>query len=429
MAADNTVSKKQYLTRNVEALAQATLKDTPVTVIQGARQVGKSTLASMLAASMNSRYVTFDNPTILLAAKEDPISFTEQYPDGALVIDEVQLFPQILRSIKLAVDTDRRPGRFIITGSADLLHISGSNESLAGRAETILLFPFSQGEIRGHREDFIQAVLSKNLLTTQEQVISLKREEYAPILATGGYPEAVSREARRQRAFFRNYLTSVIDHDAVGLSGLAHLDKLSLVLSLLSAQTAGELIKANLAKMARIPESSIHAYVRLLKDLCLVHELPAWGQNVSSRAVGRSKFVLNDTGLSCFLNGESQESLLDISHGDMFGKLLESLVICELLKQQTWSQSEYSLYHFRDKDQREVDTVIELFDGRIIGIEIKATQAVSRKHFNGLRYLKDTLNERFISGIVLYTGSESLSFGDRLYALPICRLWDKVKPG
>jgi predicted AAA+ superfamily ATPase len=415
--------RSRYITRNIEALTLATISDTPVTVIKGARQVGKSTLASMLATKLNSRQVTFDNTTTLQAAREDPIGFAEQHRDGTLIIDEVQLFPQILRSIKLAVDTNRRPGRFIITGSADLLHISGANESLAGRAETVQLFPFSQGEMKGYREDFVATLLSTDIQTVFWQTEPLRREDYAAIVAKGGYPEAVARDTRRQRAFFKNYLAGVLDHDAVNLSGLAHLDKLRLLFSLLSAQTSGELVKANLAKLVGIPESSIHAYLRLLGDLCLINELPAWGRNLSRRAIGRSKLCLNDTGLACFLNGKSAESLAGLPGSDAFGGLLESLAVVELLKQKAWSEADYSLYHFRDKDQREVDIVIELFDGRIIGLEVKATQTISRKHFAGLRRLRELLGDSFIAGIVLYTGNESLPFGNRLCALPLSTLW------
>jgi predicted AAA+ superfamily ATPase len=421
--ANDDTNNRDYLTRNIETLVLSTVSDTPVTIIQGARQVGKSTLASMLAARLDSRHVTLDNPTIFQAAHEDPVSFTEQHRDGTLIIDEAQLFPQLLRSIKLAVDANRRPGRFIITGSADLLHVAGANESLAGRAETIRLYPFSQGEMRGRREDFVKVVLGGNLPAMFSQVESIGRQEYAAMIAKGGYPEAVMRDGRRRRSFFKNYLASVIDHDAVGLSGLAHLDKLSLLFSLLSAQSSSELVKANLAKLVGIPETSIHAYIRLLSDLCLIHEMPAWGRNISSRAVGRSKLSLNDTGLICFLNGESAESLQDVTHGETFGSLLESLVVSELLKQQAWSEVDYSLYHFRDKDQREVDIVIELFDGRLIGVEVKATQTVLRRHFNGLRFLRDRVGERFVAGIVFHTGKECLSFGDRLDSLPLCALW------
>jgi predicted AAA+ superfamily ATPase len=411
------------LPRNVETLALATVKDTPVAIIQGARQVGKSTLASMLAAQLNSKQVTFDNPSSLLSAREDPLGFVEQHAAGTLVIDETQLFPQILRSIKQSVDENRRPGRFIITGSANLLHISGANESLAGRAETVRLNPFSQGEIRGYKEDFIQDLVSGSLLTAPKSPELLLRQDYARILAKGGYPGTRMRDASRRRAFYRNYLASILDHDAANISGLAHLDKLQLLYTLLAAQTSAELVKTNLAKLVGIPETSIHAYLRLLHDLYLVYELPAWGRNISKRAISRPKISLPDSGLASFLNKASEESLANISHSEMFGRLLESLVISELFKQQTWSTADYELYHFRDKDCREVDIIVELFDGSLIGLEVKAAQTVARKHFSGLRHLRELLKERFIGGFVLYTGQESLSFGDRLFAIPLCYLW------
>jgi len=423
MTNNNSFIGGSYIPRNIEENAFETLEDTPVLVIQGARQVGKSTLAARLASKLDSRHVTFDNPTILQAAQNDAISFVKQYSQGVLVIDEAQLFPQILRSIKLAVDENRRPGQFILTGSADLLHITGANESLAGRAETIHLFPFSQGELIGHKEDFVSSIMAEKLSSQDEPHNALDREAYTGILTKGGYPEAITREPRRRIAFFRNYLNSILDHDAVGMSGLMHLDKLSLLFSLISAQTSTELVKANLAKLVGIPESSVHAYITLLHSLCLTNELPAWGRNLSKRAIGRPKLSLGDVGLTCYLNGESAETLSDLYHGESFGALLESLVTSEFFKQQTWSAQDYSLFHFRDKDQREADIVIELRNGKVLAIEVKATRTVIGKHFNNLRYLRDLLQESFVAGIVLYTGEEELSFGDRLFALPVCRLW------
>ena len=426
MTGDDTLRDGKYIARNIESLAFETIADTPVTVIQGARQVGKSTLAAKLAAELNSRHLSFDNPAVLQAAQSDPVGFVEQHQQGTLIIDETQLFPQILRSIKLAVDTDRRPGRFVLTGSADLLHVSGANESLAGRAETIRLHPFSQDELLGHKGDFVERVLTGELFSLAGPAADMERNAYAEAIAKGGYPEAVVREPRRRSSFFRNYLASVLDHDAVSLSGLAHLDKLSMLFSLLSAQTSSELIRANLAKLVGIPESSIHAYIRLLDSLSLIHELPAWGRNLSKRAVGRSKLSLGDAGISCYLNGENAESLSDLTRGESFGALLESLAVSELFKQQTWSAIEYSLYHYRDKDQREVDIVVELRDGRVIALEVKATKTVIGKHFNGLRHLRNILNERLVGGIVFYTGKERLSFGDRLLAAPLSELWAQL---
>jgi predicted AAA+ superfamily ATPase len=209
------------------------------------------------------------------------------------------------------------------------------------------------------------------------------------------------------------------------LSGLAHLDKLNLLFRLLSANTAGELVQANLARTVGIPESSIHAYLRLLKDLCLILRLPAWGRNISDRAVSRPKVCAMDTGLASAINGVDEDALADVLNGEIFGPLLESFVIAELHKQQTWSSVGYSLFHFRDRAKREVDIIVELFDWRVIAIEVKASSTVSRSDFKGLVQLKETLGERFVTGIVFYTGKNVYSFGDRMQAMPIDRLWQQ----
>jgi predicted AAA+ superfamily ATPase len=417
-------SNTKLLTRNIEPVALETLADTPVLIIQGARQVGKSTLASMLANKLEkSRQLTLDDPGVLLAAKSDPVGFINQFPEGTLLIDEVQLLPQLLRAVKLIVDQNRQPGRFILTGSADLLHTSGANESLVGRAETISLYPFSQGELVGSRDDFVTRLIDGIPTESFRKADALSREDYARIVSTGGYPDALSRSPRRRKAYFRNYLSGVFDHDAIGLSGLAHLDKLGTVFSIVSAQTSGELVLVNLARQVQIPETSIRAYIRLLKDLCLVAELPAWGRNVTNRSVSRSKLSLIDTGLASYLNGESTESLAAITHGFALGHLLESFVVSELLKQQTWSETDYSLFHYRDREKREVDIIIELFDGRLIALEVKATRSLTAKDFKGIEHIRSMTGDDFLGGFVLYAGTEHLSFGDRIYSMPLSSLW------
>ena len=417
--------QKEYIKRNVENLLLETFSDTPVTVLQGARQVGKSTLLSMISNSIDAKSITLDDPDVLLSAKSDPKGFVDQYSSGTLIIDEIQLLPSLLRTIKLSVDNKRRPGKFILTGSADLLHISGANESLAGRAETVTLYPFSRGEIEGHKEDFITSILNSDVSLLNKEIPQMSRKQYADLVAIGGYPDAITRDDRRRNAYFKNYKASVIDHDAVEISGLAHLDKLGDVLSILSAQTSGELVNANIAKMTQIPERSIHAYIKLLENLCLLNTIPAWGRNLTKRSIGRKKISIIDTGFASSINRITGEMLSDFNNGEVFGALLENFVASEIYKQQTWSETNFSIYHYRDTAMREVDLLIEMFDGRIIALEIKAASSISPKDFRGLKYLKEKIGDKFLKGFVLYTGNETLSFGDDIYCAPINIIWSK----
>lgn len=409
--------------RNVETIVKETLEDTPVTVMQGARQVGKSTLAAMVAENVNSRRVTLDSDATFTAAKNNPNEFVLQFPEGLLIIDEIQRHPELLNAIKLTVDTDRKPGRFLITGSANILNLRGANESLAGRAETVVLEPFSVGEMDGRKEDFVSMLISDNMLRKLQQSKPLKRAEYARLIESGGYPDAQYRTPRRRKAYFKNYVSRVLDHDANELSGLAHLDRLKKIHAMLAGLSSQIYVRANVSRTIGIPEGSMNGYIRLLEDLCMIHTLPAWGKNYSKRALSRPKIVLSDTGLVCSINNITGEFLADIENGSELGPILETFVIGEIKKQQSWSDADYSLLHYRDCDNKEVDLVLEVEGGKIIALEIKAASSFSSKDFAGMKTLRDILNKRFHCGVILYTGTETISFGDRLYAAPISSVW------
>ena len=415
----------ELIKRNVESVITETLADTPVTVIQGARQVGKSTLSAMIAKGMISKSVTFDSDITLAAAKENTFEFVEQFPEGLLIIDEIQKCPEILSAIKLSVDSDRRPGRFLITGSANILNLRGTNESLAGRAETITLEPFSIGELKGIKEDFVSMLMHEDILGKLSKTKPKTRMEYATLIENGGYPDAQGRRGRRREAFFKNYLTRVLDHDAGELSGLAHLDRMNMIFSFLSGITAQIYIKANVSRAVGIPESSLNGYIRLLEDLCLIHTLPSWGSNYSKRAIGKPKIVISDTGLACSLNGMADGFLANIENGNALGPLIETFVINEIIKQQAWSEVGFDAYHYRDKDGKEVGVVLELSSGEVIAIEIKAASSFSRKDFAGIKALRDMLGDRFHCGILLYTGTEVQPFGDRVYCAPVSAIWNQ----
>ncbi|MCL1885422.1 MAG: ATP-binding protein [Dehalococcoidia bacterium] len=411
--------------RNVETLVRETLNDTPVTVIQGARQVGKSTLASMIARDMDSESVTMDSDTALTAAEENPYEFVSQFHDRLLVIDEIQKCPELLNAMKLSVDNKRKPGRFLITGSANILHLKGANESLAGRAETIVLQPFSTGEIKGIKEDFVAMLMRSDTLENLRTAMPMSRADYARLVENGGYPDAYTRTEKRRRAYFKNYISRVLDHDADELSGLAHLDRLKTIHAMLAGNTSKIYVRANLSQLVGIPESSLNGYIRLLEDLCLIHSIPAWGKNYFRRAISKPKIIMSDTGLVCALHGISANFIANIENGNDFGPLLETFVIAEIEKQKVWSEYDYSLFHYRDTDKKEVDLVLELADGSVIAIEIKSSSSFSQEDFTGIKLLRDKLGTRFHCGIVLYTGTEAFSLGDRLFTAPISAIWQQ----
>lgn len=410
--------RPRHVRRNVEE----TLADTPITVIQGARQVGKSTLIKELVRDRDARVISLDANAPYNAAKSDPDAFVRQ-TEGLLVIDEVQRVPELVRAIKDAVDEDRRPGRFLITGSANLLEIPGTEESLAGRAETVTLYGLSQGELRGVTENFVDRLLQGDEKELGWRSGTLRRADYLEIICAGSYPEPLGRTPRRRNAWFDNYVDRIMTRDVRDLSQLAHLERLPKVLRLLAANNSGELVKSRIANAAALPETSLPAYLALLETLYLTHEIPAWRENLTKRVTGKPKVALLDTGLTARMNNVTPAAMAPGVASDVAGGLFEGFVAGELRRQLGWSESSASLFHFRDRDGREVDLVLESADRKVAGIEMKAAGSVSQSDFKGVMFLRDKLQERFSMGVVFYTGTQAVPFGDRLWALPYSALW------
>lgn len=408
--------------RFAQDLVEATLADTPITVIQGARQVGKSTLAREVIAKRDATMVSLDAAAVYNAAQTDPDAFVRQRA-GLLAIDEVQRVPELILAMKDAVEEDRRPGRFLITGSANLLEIPGTQESLAGRAETVVLYGLSRGEIEGKREDFVDLLMAGDTGQLQRRRSDLTRDEYLEILCAGSYPEPMARTGRRRGAWFDNYLQRVVSRDAHEVSRLHHLDRLPALVSLLAANNAGELVKVRIADDAGIPSGSVQAYIDLLETLYLIQQIPAWGNNLTGRVVGRPKVALLDTGLAARLNNVTPAAMGPGLVSDAAGSLFEAFVAGELKRQLVWSNTDACIFHFRDRNGPEVDLVLEDSRRRVAGVEIKAARTVNRADFHGLEFLREKLKGRFALGVLLYTGPEVLPFGDRLWAMPHSALW------
>lgn len=384
--------------------------------------MGKSTLAREVVVDRNATVLSLDATATYNAARADPDAFVRQ-TDGLLVIDEVQRVPELVRAMKDAVEEDRRPGRFLVTGSADLLQISGTEESLAGRAETVVLYGLSHGELAGYREDFVDRLLAGDQVALSARTGTQSREEYLEIICAGSYPEPLTRTGRRRNAWFDNYVNRITTRDAQDLSRLAHLDRLPDLLRLFAANTSGELVKARVGRDAGIPETSVPGYLDLLETLYLIHVLPAWGDNLTKRVTGRPKVALVDTGLAARLNHVTPAAMAPGVVSDAAGGLFESLVAGELRRQLVWAQTSARLFHFRDRDGLEVDIVVESDGRRVAGVEMKAAGSVSQGDFRGLAFLRDKVGDRFAMGVVLYTGRQPLPFGDRLWALPYSALW------
>ena len=359
-----------------------------------------------------------DDPATLRAAKDDPTGFVEH--DGLMVIDEIQLAPELLSPIKVDVDLDPKPGRFLLTGSSRILAMRTLPDALPGRMETIELWPFSQGELHGRPDGFVDAAFGHGPQLTRSS--TLRRRDYLERAATGGFPEAVRRTARRRTAFFDAYLTTLIERDVLELSSIERRGDLLKLLSLLAGRTASLLVPATLAGQSGIPRSTLVRYLELLSSVFLIKSIPAWSSSQTQRAIGTPKLAFVDTGVACHLIGQDVARLGE--PGGAAGSMMENLVLMELARQLTWSRERARLYHYRTKDHLEVDAVLETPDGRVIGIEVKAGATVRTEDLAGLRGLARSLGDRFVAGFVLYTGQQSLSFGGQIKALPLDALWE-----
>jgi hypothetical protein len=407
--------------RAIEASIHEAMNDTPVVLINGARQTGKSTLARRVAERAGSaRYVSLDESSALTSAQSDPGGFIDGF-SGLVVIDEIQRVPDLFRAIKAAVDRNRAPGRFLLTGSADIMMLPRLSESLAGRMEIMTLWPFSQGELRGLPGHFVDTLFDGSIGVAGRVAEPVPRDpEVWGRILMGGYPEVVARtsEARR-RAWFVAYVTTVLRREIRDIANIDGLQELPRLLAILAARMTQTVNYASLARSAGLPQTTLKRYVRLLEASFLVQLLPAWSANLGKRLVTAPKAILVDSGLAAHLVGiRSVDALRDQPH---IGPLFENYVAMEIRKQITWSSLKPKLFHFRTSDGQEVDLVLEDASGRLVGIESKASATVLQRDFNGLAALKALAPERFVLGVVLYTGSEVVPFGRDLYAVPVGR--------
>jgi uncharacterized protein len=407
--------------RNVEPLMLAGLADSPVVLLVGARQTGKSTLIQSPAFQKdNRRFITFDDASILSAAKADPAGFLNSYPEP-LALDEVQRIPELFLAIKAAVDRNRAPGRFLLSGSANVLFLPRVADSLAGRMEVITLWPFSQGEIEGVREGFIDAVFSAKLPGIKPPQKWDERKEIRQRALSGGFPEALTRtNTERRNAWYGSYLTTILQRDVRDISRIEDLTVMPRLLTILAARAGALLNTADISRNSGIVQTTLKRYLSLLETLFLFEELPAWATNVGKRYVKMPKTFLSDTGLAAYLLHLTEERLDE--EPALGGALLENFVGMELRKQAAWSREHPQLYHWRTHGQQEVDLVLEA-GGRLVGIEVKAGTTVTAGDFKGLKALAADAGRHWVRGIVLYTGAEMLPFGENLVALPISALW------
>lgn len=394
------------------------LSTMPVVYLQGARQVGKTTLAKQLIqAGTMEHYFSFDDPAVLSAAGQDPVGFVRTLPLHT-VLDEVQRVPAVMPVLKMRVDARRETGDLLLTGSANPLMLPHLSETLVGRMAIVTLMPLSQGEIEGREDRWIEKAFSGGLplgdFPASHDLLSR--------VVRGGYPEAVLRADSRQRTdWLLSYVDTLLARDVREIADIERLTEVPRLLQLLAAQTCQTLNVANLSRETGVPQSTLQRYLALLETLFLLVRVPAWFTSIGKRLLKSPKTLLNDTGLACALLGIEEERL---AHDPLLQRrMVENFVGMELLKQIGFSGRRVRLYHFRTDRGEEVDFVVEDADGALIGIEVKASATVHSEHFRGLRSLQKVAGNRFVCGIVLYWGEHTLPFGEGLWAQPISALW------
>ncbi len=407
------------LPRGIQNAMKDAMKDTPVVCLLGPRQCGKSTLARSF--DPGRLYLSLDDVDLLAAATRDPKGFIGQLPD-TVTLDEIQRAPDLLLTIKRTVDENRRPGRFLLTGSANLLQLPHLPDSLAGRMECLYLHPLTEAEKSWSPGLFLSKWLNQSLSDN-----TLREDTMAPStlpgrIVAGGYPEPQGRSPVRARQWHRQYLSSVIDRDIHDVARVRDSEEVARLLEILSHQTGNLLNISSIANDLRLDRQTVERYVSILERLFLVRRLAPWHRNSAKRLIKTPKIHLVDSGLASSLSGISSGDWL--TRRDKFGHLLESFVLQQLIAQAGWTDPDLRFWHYRDKDQVEVDVVMTR-GSKVWGVEIKASATLHHSDGNGLRRLAAQSGNDFQSGIIFYDGSTILQLdGPKILAVPLKFLWE-----
>lgn len=407
---------QELLPRFATGRLRLALGDTPAVLLNGPRQCGKTTLVRQLASARRP-YLTLDDEAVLAAAQADPAGLLRGL-EGA-VIDEVQRSPALLRALKLVIDNDRRPGRFLLTGSANLLALPQVADSLAGRMEVVPLLPLSLAEVRGMAPEFLPLAFEGRLAAAAGD---WRADALVDAVLAGGYPEMRERPtAERRRAWARAYVDGIVQRDVRDLAEVGRLDVMPRLLRTLAAH-AGQLANfSQLGAALGLDDKTCRRYLGLLEQVFLVRRLEPWHRNDLKRLVKTPKLHFIDSGLLAALQGVTVERLA--RDRTRLGPLLETLVFAEVLKQAAWQPDPPRPSFFRTRDGEEVDLVLERDDGRLVAIEVKSAATVKPADFKGLQQLAQAAGDALMLGLVLYDGDTAVPFGDRLWAAPIGTLF------
>lgn len=404
--------------RNVESKLKKALSRSPVVLLTGPRQCGKTTLMKEVAQNDGYHFVTFDNIATMAAAKNDPMGFIKNL-QKPVIIDEVQRVPEIFLAIKLDVDENRVSGRYALTGSSNIFLIPKLGDSLAGRMEIIDLYPLSQGEIHGKVDSFIDIVFEGKIPDFQQ----ISRENLLQRMEIGGYPTVQDKDEEDRIAWIESYINTLLERDIKDLSQISGFLELPKLLHMIAARSGSLVNFSDLSRTSGIPSSTLQRYIALLDTIYLIHSQHAWSSNIGNRAIKSPKIYLIDTGILSYLVGATSKNRF---LNTFIGSLFETFVVNEILKQITWNKTRVKMYHLRMHSGSEVDIILENAQSEIVGIEVKSSTTVSPRDFNGLKNLSEHLGVKFLKGFVLYNGDAIIPFGDKIFAIPMSCLWSET---
>lgn len=406
--------------RNIANSLERTAKKSPALLLDGARQTGKSTLIKQLGTNLfAAEYVSLDDLEIQLGAHGSPSDFIRDLPEH-VVIDEIQRAPELFLSIKQSIDENRVPGRFLMSGSANVLMLPKLSESLVGRMIIKTLWPLSQGEIRKRQEDFISAAFASKLTSCES---SVTWKQLVEMVCRGGYPEVVlANDLRYESDWFESYVKTLIQRDVRELMNIDSINSFPQLLTVLSQRSSMPVNVTDVGRICGIPRTSLLRYISLLESLFVIRFIPAWFVNREKRLIKSPKLLFVDSGLLSYLSKRGRSLLID--DRSAAGQIIENFVGTELLKQIGWSDSIVSLHHFRTQDGHEVDYVLEDDRGRLVGVEVKCSTSVSTSDMSGLKALQAVAAKKFVRGIILYSGNKTIRLSPEITAMPIAALWE-----
>jgi len=409
--------------RNLESVIEEFLLEFRIVYLTGPRQSGKTTIVQRIAERLEMQYITFDDQTILSAANNDPKGFIDSFDHQKLALDEFQYLPKLVPVIKQISDQleDNQKGKFLLTGSADIFRSAKTQEALPGHMARLELYPLSITEITQQSRNIIDYLLSENF--SIDGKLSLSRQQLAQWILNGGYPEVQTKSARSKSMWFKSYTQGRLfkDFESLYMARGDYYSKLNALIPYLAGLSGNLLKYSNISNDLELDDKLTKQYIQILELMFIVKRTPAYLKNRSKRQASRMpKLHFVDTGLACHLLGLKTEEQLLFSQ--YYGALLESFLYMECCKHAQWALNDVSIYHFRDKNQHEVDIVLEQTNGQLVGVEIKASASVEIKDFKGLIKLAEFSGERFSHGVIFYSGNDILPFHQKdkkFYAIPI----------